>query len=67
LLRILDHYPLRIPVKGSFVCARWTHVFITSNSPAHVWYSADKLPNNDLEPLRRRVTQSEHLDKKYIP
>lgn len=38
LLRILDVYPLRVPVKGGFVQANWTKVFITSNTHPKDWY-----------------------------
>ena len=32
LLRVLDRYPLRLPVKGGFVPAEYTTVLITSNA-----------------------------------
>lgn len=38
LLRLLDGYQLRLPVKGSFTFARWDKVFITSNKPPKDWY-----------------------------
>jgi len=31
LLRIVDGYPLRVPVKGGFIRAQWTRVIITGN------------------------------------
>lgn len=39
LLRVLDGYPLQLPVKGGFVWALYTKVYITSNSPPSQWYS----------------------------
>lgn len=41
LLRLLDGYPMRLPVKGAHVYAAWDTVIITSNIPPHKWYSPD--------------------------
>lgn len=38
LLQCLDRYPLRLPVKGAFVAARWTQVYITTNFHPFDWY-----------------------------
>ncbi len=38
LLKVLDGHPLRLPVKGSFTCAAWKTVYITSNVPCVDWY-----------------------------
>lgn len=53
-LKILDRYPIRVPVKGSF--RHWCPevIFITSNAPWDEWY-----PNHLGEhrnALRRRIT-----------
>jgi len=40
LLRVLDRYPLRLPVKGGFVPANYTTVLITSNAQLE-----DQYPN----------------------
>ncbi|AJP36446.1 replication-associated protein [Avon-Heathcote Estuary associated circular virus 19] len=37
-LRILDIYPLQLPVKGGFTIASWDVVFITSNCMPRNWY-----------------------------
>lgn len=50
-LNILDGYPLRIPVKGSFTWANWTKVFITSNKEVPTWYVRGCPPE-----LKRRIT-----------
>jgi len=44
LLKVLDRYPYRAPIKGSTTMAEWTEVYITSNIPPPV-----------LESLRRRM------------
>lgn len=51
LLKILDRYPLRCPVKGSFTYAAWTRVYITSNYDPKSWYGADC----DWAALNRRL------------
>lgn len=51
LLRLLDGYEMRLPIKGGFAYANWTKVFITSNIPLERWY-----PGVELSPLKRRVT-----------
>lgn len=38
LLRLLDGYPLRLPIKGSHTWACWTTVYITSNKHPSQWY-----------------------------
>jgi len=53
LLRLLDGYPMRIPVKGAFTYGVWTEVIITSNHSVVSWYP--KVP--DIAPLLRRITE----------
>lgn len=38
LLQLLDPYPLKVEVKGGMVAAKWTRVFITTNTPPEKWY-----------------------------
>jgi len=49
-LNILDGYPLRLPVKGSFAWANWTKVYITSNRAPGTWYERGSPPE-----LKRRI------------
>ena len=51
LLRLLDGYPMKLPVKCSFVYKAWKYVYITSNKKPEDWYAAEFHP---YEPLRRR-------------
>lgn len=37
-LRFVDGYPLQIPIKGGFVWANWTTVYITANSHPRQWW-----------------------------
>lgn len=52
MLKLLDRYPMRVPVKGGFVQWRPRYIYITSNVPPEQWY-----PNiNDKRALMRRLT-----------
>lgn len=52
LLNILDGYPLRLDIKGSFTYANWTKIYITSNKKPQEWYS-----HGMTEALARRLTE----------
>lgn len=60
LLRILDGYQYRLPIKGSFTYAKWDKVFITSNKNIYDWY-----PNvtnaEQLAALERRINEIKNL------
>lgn len=57
LLRLLDGYPMSLPVKGSFTYKAWSHVYITSNVEPQQWY-----PSQDYAPLERRIQVVEKLE-----
>lgn len=50
LLRVLDIYPLRVPIKGGFVAWNPTNIWITSNLEPESWF-----PSESVAPLRRRI------------
>lgn len=52
LLRLLDGYPMRLPVKGAFINAKWTKVIITSNKAVESWFPNER----DHTALLRRIT-----------
>jgi len=52
LLTLLDGYPYRCQIKGSYTWARWTTVVITSNKSPKAWYAQGLNPA-----LERRLTQ----------
>lgn len=58
LLKILDIYPVRLPLKGSFTNAAWTKVYITSNYEPSSWYR-----DVDFAALKRRVHKVYHYGK----
>lgn len=51
MLRLLDRYPCKVPVKGSWAEWKPRKVYITSNREIDAWY-----PNEDTSHLKRRVT-----------
>lgn len=52
LLRILDIYPMNVPVKGGFVPANWTKVYITCNHDFYTGWDAA---------LQRRMAHVDYL------
>ena len=65
LLKILDPYPLQLEVKGGAVWARYSIVFIISNSAPDVWYQNDNgYRSSDIDALYARLQFPE--GDKYI-
>lgn len=60
LLRVLDRYPLRVPVKGGFTPANWTTVIISSNANLEDQYSA--FYGERRQPFYRRIHRVIHAD-----
>lgn len=61
LLKLLDRYPMRVPVKGDFV--QWVprKIFITSNkNPRTEWYA--NAHDEHRQALLRRITSIIHFD-----
>lgn len=52
MLRLLDRYAMRVPIKGGFTNWCPTKVYITSNQLWQSWYNR---PQSDLDALRRRL------------
>lgn len=50
MLRLLDGYPIMVPIKGGFAHKKWNKVIITSNSHPSEWYNRP-----EWEALRRRL------------
>lgn len=59
VLKILDRYPYRLPIKGSFDYAAWTRVYITSNHSIENWWRDES--NHCIAALRRRISRVEHF------
>lgn len=58
VLRLLDRYPMRVPIKGSFVAWLPTQIWITSNLEIEGWY-----PGVDVAPLSRRIAKTFHFTR----
>ena len=53
LKRLLDRYPMTVPIKGGSVAWNASTIVMTSNVPLDEWY--ERLPYADLQALKRRV------------
>lgn len=59
-LRVCDGHQYRANTKGGCRYARWTKIYITSNTPPHAWYQRGFTPA-----LERRITSvTEYTDTK---
>lgn len=60
LLKLLDRYPMRVPIKGGFV--QWVPktIWITSNHHPEEWYQGAKQMHRDA--LERRLTTVELIE-----
>lgn len=56
LLRVLDVYPLRVPVKGGFVAWNPDVIYITSNMRPDCWHA------DIVAPLMRRIHHVEYIE-----
>lgn len=54
LLKVLDRYPLKVPIKGDFVEWNPEEIYITSNLPPEDWYK--NCDGAHLEALMRRIS-----------
>lgn len=55
-LKVLDRYPLNLPIKGGFVAAAYDTIIITSNKSFTQWYPE---PNNAI---KRRIHEIKNFD-----
>lgn len=60
LLRLLDRYPMQVPVKGGFVEWLPKKIYITSNLDPRVWTFPESTALN-LAPLLRRLDRVIHM------
>jgi hypothetical protein len=60
LLRLLDKWPLRLPMKGAHTWALWTRVIITTTHPVGTWYDvADSATGELFRRISRTITLSQ--------
>lgn len=60
LLRLLDRYPMKVPIKGGFVNWKPRKIYITSNLAPSEWYPGAAVRSQ--EALMRRLTSIEELN-----
>lgn len=65
ILKMLDGYRLKLPVKGSYTWAEWDKVLITSNAAPWDWYRWSNLIN--WEAFQRRITKVYHFTANNNP
>jgi len=63
MLRILDGHYVQVPVKGGFTWAKWTKVYITSNTHPDLWWQGtrESIPHSALDAMRARFTEIVHM------
>ncbi len=61
ILRLLDGYQCRLPIKGGFTYAQWTKVYITSNIDPDLW-NWDRATPEQIIGLNRRITKRVKFD-----
>ncbi len=66
LLRLLDVYPVQLPIKGGFVWLRATRIIITSNTALEYWYDY-QTRQDSLAALQRRVHDTVPFTTIYKP
>ncbi len=65
LKRLLDGYPMSLPVKGGYVARGAKLIIITSNKHPDDWYP--EAPHACMAALRRRYTRVENLLTPWLP
>lgn len=65
MLNILDGYPLNLPIKGGQAFAKWTKVYITSNSHWLEWY--ENIEPKDQVALKRRIKITQEFTRSMGP
>lgn len=58
LLRLLDRYPLRLPIKGGFTKWAPKKIYITSNQKPMFWY-----PNHDMASINALLRRIEYIEE----
>lgn len=67
LLRCLDRYSHRVPIKGGFVNFAPKLLIITSNVEPRAWYDVEKINEYRFEALIRRIEVIEEMEEEWLP
>jgi len=65
LYRLLDIYPMQVPVKGGFTWAQWNYVFISSNVRPEEFYRKEVMDRLDQLAYERRFHRIGEMQKLY--
>lgn len=66
VLRVLDKFPIQVPVKGGFTDFSVTHITVTSNLPPWKMYSPEELARHDNgRALKRRIKTIYKMGRDY--
>lgn len=65
LLRLLDVYPIQLPVKFGYTWLRATRIIITTNTALEYWYDYTSRQDSLLA-LQRRIHDSVYYGTKYV-
>lgn len=65
LLKLLDRYPMLVPIKGGFVNWVPKKIFITSNKPVQEWYTG--ATSEHRAALKRRISEEKHFIQEQQP
>lgn len=57
MLRLMDKYPMQVPVKGGFAQFTSKTIFITSNKPVSQWYTSEKIHKAQHDAFYRRIDE----------
>ena len=66
-LRLCDRYPLLLPTKGGFTSARFSRIYITSNTAPRDWFHRISGTDARRDAVLRRISSIEHLTVPYTP
>lgn len=61
-LRVLDIYPIDVPVKGGFVAWTPKRVYVTSNRSYERWYDSSIVDDADVAALKRRFKEIRFIE-----
>lgn len=59
MLRLLDRYPMSVPIKGGFVNWNPRRIYITSNHLPEFWY--DNVDRPSMDALNRRINRLDEI------
>lgn len=67
LLKLMDRYPLKVPIKGGMVEFNCDYLYITSNKHFTEWYDWSKLGHNLMEAFKRRLDEHVEFTEADLP